>query len=348
MIMNNTVIFTSFLLIAFVCGPVIAQDNIPKTSGFSGFVLGAPGYFNVESNLIVTGSPLLKDVGSPQIESIFAAPSSQSAPAFILGGELDYTFASTRTQLFFGNRLEDILRLDIAFGLGVRQELPDESILAGSFLFTPLQLKFWSDPYIEGEDRKGTDLNFPGFRLRWGRILGTGLELTVTDRFYRFDEEKSGDWLIGEGRLDPAKQPMLDRDGDILRLQALYRIDVKPHRFEPVIRYVNDYHNGAAIANKGFSLQVTYLYLSPKVVLDANLVYGKRKADEVHPVYDKVLDADRWGAALAAFIPVTLFETSGWNVFAGAEVFQENANIDFFDSRIASISAGLIWRYRRP
>ena len=346
---NRKAIFWSVAtLLALAWYPVAAQpDNIPETSGFSGFFLVAPGYFNVESNLIVTGAPLLKDVGEAQIESIFAQPSSQSAPAFIVGGELNYTFASTRTQLFFGNRLEDILRLDIAFGLGVRQELPDESILAASFLFTPLQLKFWSDPYIEGEDRKGTDLNFPGFRLRWGRILGTGLELTVTDRFYRFDEEKSGDWLIGEARLDPNQQPSLNRDGDILILQALYRIDKRPHRFEPAIRYVNDDHNGAAIANKGFTLQVTYLYLSPKVVLDANVVYGKRKADEAHPVYGEVLDADRVGAAVTAFIPVTLFEKRGFSVFVGGEVFQENANIDFFDSRVSSISVGVIWRYRR-
>ena len=143
-------------------------------------------------------------------------------------------------------------------------------------------------------------------------------------------------------------QSLLDRDGDILRLQALYRIDVKPHRFEPAVRYVNDDHNGAAIANKGFSLQLTYLYISPKVVLDANVVYGNRKTDEAHPVYGEVLDSDRLGLALTAFIPVRFFDRDGWNVFVGGEVVRENANIDFFDSRIASLNAGLLWRHRRP
>ena len=119
-------------------------------------------------------------------------------------------------------------------------------------------------------------------------------------------------------------------------------------RFEPAIRYAYDNHKGGAIANSGFSLRLTYLYFSPKVVLDVNLGYGKRKADEAHPVYGEVLDANRWGVALAAFIPVTLFEKSGFSVFVGGEVFRENVNVDFFDSKIASLNVGLIWRHRRP
>ena len=122
-------------------------------------------------------------------------------------------------------------------------------------LLTPLELKFWSDPYIEGEDRTKTDLDFPGVRLRWGRILDTGLELTVTARWYRFDDQKSGDWLVDQGRLNADEQPLLDRDGRVLRVQALYRIVRERHRFEPAIRYVNDAHDGKAIANQGFSLQ---------------------------------------------------------------------------------------------
>jgi len=329
--------------------PVLAQDNIPETSGFSGYVLAGPGYFSVATNSIATGAPLLDDVGNAQIESIFERPASQNAPAFLIGVELNYTVAGTRTQLFLGNRLEDLLRLDLAFGLGARQELPDESILAASFLFTPLELKYWSDPYVEGEDRTKTHLNFPGFRLRWGRILRTGLELTMTARRYRYDDEKSGDWLIGQTRLDPALQPLLERNGDVLRVQALYRVDLKQrHRFEPVIRYVNDAHNGAGVATSGFTLQLTYLYRLPKIVLDANLIYGNRKADEAHPVYGEVLNSDLWGVALTTFIPVELFNNSGWVVFVGGEFFDENMNVDFFDSRIASINAGLMWRHRRP
>ena len=61
--------------------------------------------------------------------------------------------------------------------------------------------------------------------MRWGQVFGTGLELTVTDRLYNYGNDLSGEWLIAEGRLDPAQRSLLDRNGDRLTLQALYRLD---------------------------------------------------------------------------------------------------------------------------
>ncbi len=348
--MKNAFYWICLLLVDLGLHPALAVDSIPATSGFRGFFLAVPGYFNVKSNLIVEGPPLLNDVGNTRVDSIFAPPRSQSAPSFMVGGEVNYTFAGTGTQVFLGNRLEDLLRLDLAFGLGVRQDLGKGGIFGASVLTTPTELEVWSDPYVEGEDRILTEVNRPGFRLRWGRILNTGLELTLTERDYRHDAENSGDWLIGQGRLNPADQPLLRRNGKVWRAQALYRIDTenKRHRFEPAIRYNNDDHDGAAMANQGFTLRMTYLFLSPKVVLDANVIFGSREADAIHPVYGQTLDWDRYGVALTAFIPVKLGNNNRWRIFVGGEFFREKANIDFFDTKIASINAGVFWRYIRP
>jgi len=339
----------TFMLAGLPLGAARAIDSIPKTSGFRGFFLAAPGYFNVESNLIVEGPPLLDDVGNTRIDSIFAPPKSQTAAALILGGEINYTFADTGTQIFLGNRLEDMLRLDLSFGLGVRQDLGNGGIVAASVLTTPTELEVWSDPYVEGEDRTSTKVNRPGFRLRWGRVLNTGLELTLTERDYRHDAENSGDWLIDQGRLDPDDQPLLSREGEVWHAQMLYRIDTenKRHRFEPAIRYNKDDHDGAAVANQGLTLKMTYLYRTPKVVLDANFMLGRREADAMHPVYGQTLDWDRYGVALTAFIPVKFGSSNRWRVFIGAEYFRENANINFFDTKIASVNAGVIWRYKK-
>ena len=333
-------------LLALGWYPVAAQDQIPETSGFSGFFLAGFGQFDVASNLLARGTPLRDDVGHPRIASIFDAPSSNSSPGMVATGEVSYTFSSTRTQLFFGNRLEDLLRLDLVFGLGVRQEIGGAGILAVSALMTPAELQFWADPYVEGEDRQSTDMNFPGFRLRWGQIFGTGLELTITDRFYRFDEESSGDWLISQNRLDPEQQPLLDRNGDILRIQALYRVDVKDrHRFEPAVRWVDDDHDGAAVATTGYSLQLTYLYRSRKVILDAIVAYGSREAKETNPIYRTLLETDRKTAALTAFIPVKKFKSSVLNAVVGGEIYRESTNIEFYDSSIDMIFAGVLWRH---
>ena len=346
--MNNKVLVSCLAtLLVLAWHPVAAQDHIPETSGFSGFVLGSVANVNVASSLLARGAPFMDDVGSTRIESIFDAPSSISSPGVPVTGEINYTFASTRTQVFFGNRLEDLLRLDVVFGLGVRQQIGAAGILAVSYMITPLELQSWADPYVEGEDRLATDLDLPGFRIRWGEIFGTGLELTVTDRFYTYQNESSGDWLIDQGRLDPDQQSLLDREGDILKIQALYRFKVKRHRFEPAIQWEDDYHRGAAIANTGYRVKLTYVYVSPKVIIDANLIYGVRKAKETNPIYGELLDADRMGAAFIAFFPVKRYTSSVLNVFVGGEVFRENANIDFYDSSINMVMVGLLWRHIR-
>ena len=102
------------------------------------------------------------------------------------------------------------------------------------------------------------------------------------------------------------------------------------------------------MANQGFTLRMTYLFLSPKVVLDANVILGSREADAIHPVYGQTLDWNRYGVALTAFIPVKLGNNNRWRIFVGGEFFREDANIDFFDTKIASLNAGVFWRYNRP
>jgi hypothetical protein len=344
-VITATVVVLASLLVA-AGYPILAVDKIPETSGFGGYFLVVPGVFDVSSNMIYSGAPLLDDVANNPIESIFEPPSSQSSAAVPLAGEVNYTFSGTRTQLFFGNRLEDVLRLDVSFGLGVRQELPDKSVMALSVLGTPLDLKLWSDPYVEGENRVKTDLDQPGVRFRWGQMFKTGLEFTAQYRQYEFDEERSGDWLVTEGRLNPASVPLLNRNGNIWRAQFRYRIRTgERHVFEPTLRYTNWDLDGAAVAHAGPSLQLTYLYITPKLVVDLNLLYHVHESDTVHPVYDTVLEADRYAVAVTVFYD--LFKAKRWRAIGNADFARENTNIAFFDSKVIALTVGAIWRHGR-
>ena len=338
----------AFLICIFLSLEGHSQDNIPTTNGFSGYLLTGPGFFSVQSNLLVTGPPLLQDAGYAEIESIYEGPKSKTAFAWPFAGEINYTNAKSRTQFFFGNRLEDILRLDVPFGLGIRQELGDSSIMALSFLSTPTELKFWADPYIEDEERERTVLNFKGVRWRWGRMFKTGLELTATMRWYKHDLEKSGNWLIEEGRLNPADQELLNRDGNVFRAKALYRIDLnRKHRLEPALQMIIDNHKGEAMANDGFAANLTYIYFSPKVVLDINLGYGQRNARGIHPVYNEKADSQRYGGAVMAFVPFKKSKSSVWGFWGTVEIFKEDVKIDFFDSQFSTIMAGVMWRHMK-
>ncbi len=325
-----------------------SQDDIPDSSGYSGYVIFLPGYIQGATNFLYAGPPMIGEVGNKSVGSIFQSPEEKSSIAFGLAGELSHKFKNSRTQFFIGNRLEDILRLDVPFGVGLRQELPDKSILAGSFLFTPLELLMWSDPFVADEDREETYLAYPGVRIRWGRILRTGLEITLTGRRYVYDLEASGKSLIDEGSLPLSEQSKLIRNGNVLKAMVLYRIDLKNHRFEPAFRYVFDFRQGEAIAQSGYSLQLTYIArIKKQTILDFNLLYGQRAAGEVHPIYGKTLESDRFGAAFTTIVPFKKFDSSFLAVLFSLEYLYEDASIDFYDSSFSSVFLGLMWKHIR-
>lgn len=323
-----------------------APISIPTTSGWGGFFLLSPftGGFNARTNTIANGPPFFQYAGYKNIESIFASPASKLAIGPAFATELNYTFAKSKTQLFLGNRMEDLLRLDVPFGLGVRQELKDSSILAFSILFTPIFLNYWQDPFVENEDRKLSRVNFPGVRLIWDRIFKTGLELSTTYRQFQVREENSGQWLVDRGELDPTLQHLLVREGSVFRLQALYRLKINRHRFEPSVRYVDENFDGKAMATKGYVLRLNYIYPTPKVIFEVSLNFGNRKAQAVNPIYNQTLDADRYGAAIAAVMPIKLGNSKRWSIVVAGEYMNENANINFFDSKLNSVLLGLQYR----
>jgi len=119
--------------------------------------------------------------------------------------------------------------------------------------------------------------------------MNTGFNLLTDLRWYRFNEERSGDWLIGEGRLDPSQQSLLERYGKVIRIEGSYRFRLNRHGIQPRIRYVDDDHNGDAMAVNGYDFKLNYGYISPKLLLDFRIGYGYRGGKAVHPVYDNTL-----------------------------------------------------------
>ncbi len=98
------------------------------------------------------------------------------------------------------------------------------------------------------------------------------------------------------------------------------------------------------MAVNGYGFELNYGYLSPKFLLDFKAGYGYRKGKAVHPVYDNTLRTDRFGLTLALIIPTGLFNSRDWNIWITGESLREDANIAFFDARLASIMGGLMWR----
>lgn len=326
----------------------MAQVRIPDSTGFSGYFVVSGGLLNAKTNLIASGAPAIDNVSNRVIRSIDQTPSQVNSSALAFGGELNYTFGRSGTQLYLGNRLEDILRLDAVVGVGIRQRLKNNSIWAVSFLFTPITLKFWEDPYVEGFPRRKTELNFPGFRIRGSNLFGTGLELTASFRRYTFDDERSGVTLLSQGRLQEEDLALLNRNGNTKHFEAAYWFNNKGHSIVPKLQYLIDDHKGKAIANQGYRFQVTYIFASPKFIINTNVRYGKRYFEELHPVYDKKMEGDRFGASLTLSKRIFTMQKSGLYLFLNGEYYGEELNVDFFDSRMSMVGLGLFWQHLRP
>jgi hypothetical protein len=128
------------LLLALIAGrlfaatPGYSMQPIPQDSGFSGFINLGAGGITAKTNMIAGNS--VGNIGKKRIDSLTDSPDSENDVIPLINGELAYTFASTRTQLYFGNSFEDFIRFEASTLAGVRQELPDKSIVALSYVFT--------------------------------------------------------------------------------------------------------------------------------------------------------------------------------------------------------------------
>ena len=87
--------------------------------------------------------------------------------------------------------------------------------------------------------------------------------------------------------------------------------------------------------------------MTKRMLIDANLTYGFRTARETNPIYGRTVETNRIGASVTAFIPLRKFSNSLLSAFAGGEIFNEYANVDFYDSSLAMVMVGVLWRHNR-
>ncbi len=243
--MRRLIIGLMTCALLFTSIPALAIEPIPKESGFSGFVNVGVGYLSLKSNMIAGTD--LGDFGKRTIDSIFDSPDSESNALPLINGELRYTFATTRTQLFLGNQLEDYLRFDFATQLGLRQELSGVGIFGVSFLFSAIPAEVWEDPYVEGRRREETDRTSSGLRLTYDKILGSDLEVEFTWRKIDVDDEFSGRTFLG---LPEFQAERLDREGDQFQLEFLYVFKLgEKHSLIPSFEYARFDLDGDAMSH---------------------------------------------------------------------------------------------------
>ncbi len=202
----------------------------------------------------------------------------------------------------------------------------------------------WEDPYLTGAPREETDRTSTGLRVTWDRIGGSDLEVSVAARDIEIDLEKSGQAQVGV-TITPAEMQLLDRNGDLRVAEVLYRFGRgKNHRLYPAIRFINYELDGAAMANDTVRGQLTYGFRGQRAALTANLFIASSDYDEVNPLYSVKRDDDILGLTLTTFIP-GVFGWENWTGIINAAYFDQDSNIDFYDSKVSVLTFSVLRRF---
>ena len=321
--------------------PGLSLTPMPEESGISGFINIGAGGVTAKSNMIAGND--LADIGNKRIDSLTGDPESKSDAIPVINGELAYTFDSTRTQLFIGNRFEDFIRFQGATLAGIRQELPDKGIVEVGYLFPALPAQVWADPYVVGQDRTKTDRESPGIRLGYDRILGSDLEFRFSWRTIKLDDERSGLTQLG---LTPDQAKLLDREGDSYQFQFFYpfRFAKGKHRLVPDFTYSRFDLDGKAMASDRYQGQLTYLYFGKIFNVATNLVYEFASYDETNPIYLKKREDDVFGASLSVFYK-NLFNVPKMSLVGTVAGFESDANINFYDTTVGFFGLSVLYRF---
>ena len=342
---------TNFLAIAVVTIILLlsanfatALDPIPKESGFSGFIRPGVGYLNYKSNMVA--SFLDYDLSDKKINSLNDSPNSESTAIVNVPFSLQYTFASTRTQLFLGTDLADLIRFDLAQQFGVKQEIGRLGLLQGGILFSGVPAKVWKDPYVVDKNRDETSRTSNGGRIAWDRIFGSQLQLQYTYRKIDVSREKSGNFL----GLTRAEKNLLERNGDRHVGEILYRFRFgQKHMLSPAFIYSYNDRDGDAMKNDAYDFQLTYGYGGDTFTFTGNAFIGQADYDDRNPIYDKKQDDDRYGIQGTLYYKNPwdwrLFGSNPMNFFVGAAFAETDSNIDFYDQEAIMVSGGVFFNW---
>jgi hypothetical protein len=286
------------------------------------------------------------ELSDKKISDIDDEPDSQSTAIVTVPYKIAYTFAGSRTEIFLGTELGDLLSFDTAQQLGVKQEIGSLGVFQAGLLFSGT-VKVWKDPYVTGQNRDETSRQNVGAQLTWDKVFGSNLELEYSLRKVDIGSEKSGEFL----GLTDSEQDRLDRNGTVHRASAGYGFKFGGnHKLTPQITLFYEDLDGEAMANTGVDLQLTYVYDGDPVSLVLNGYVGQADYDKSNPVYDKTREDDRYGASATVYYKNpwgwTLFGSEPMRFFVTGAYYAVDSNIDFYNQEAALGLVGVAFRWK--
>jgi hypothetical protein len=320
-----------------------AIQPIPEKPGWSGFVTLGAGSVTSKTNMLAGIPRYGITLGDQKISSLSNEPSSVTSALPQVNLSINYTF-STRTQLFIGNSLENVVQFDTVTIGGVRQQFADKSILEVSAVSTPVlsPVQVWKDPYVVGVNRQATDRTSRGLRIEYDKIAGSGFGVQYTQRRIDINQELSGTTQLG---LTPGEAQALSRKGDTKRLVGSYQFRHKNKNvFEVRFGRLQEDLDGKAMSGDQNEVQLTHVYLGERFTLASNLFLAHEDYDEINPVFGKTRKDDNLGLGFVVF-DKKIFKSKKWVGQATLVWYNQNSNINFYDASSTIIALGAQYRF---
>ena len=313
-----------------------AIEPLPVEPGWHGYVSPSVVGMEFRDNTVVGLGSL--DIGNERIESLDARPEKETAGSISLSGEVGYMFTDPGVYVFFGNRLEDFLRLDNSSALGARLDTGSLGIFEASALFSLAPTEVWEDPFLTGADRQETDRTSTGARFGLAGIAGSGFDAAVTVRKVEVDEERSGASLPLSG----VERALLRRDGDAARIELLYTWVINPrHILIPSVDAGVYDADGDAVAREGAGIQLTHVYQQGRLRLVSNAAFRQSEFDEVNPVFGLKQDEEEWVLSVTGLYG-NLFDQPNLSGRASLLVAERDSDIGFYDAEATVASVDLL------
>lgn len=343
MFKNGFIVAISAIVLLAGGSVALALDPIPQQSGFSGYIQPGAGYLSISSNTVA--KVLSFDLSDKRIDDLDEEPDSESTAIFTVPFKLAYTFAGSRTEIFLGTEVGDLLAFDTAQQLGVKQGIGSLGVLQAGLLFSG-NVRVWKDPFVTGQNRDDTSRQNVGGQLVWDKIFGSNLELEYSVRKVDIGSERSGEFL----GLTDSEQDRLDRNGTIHRASAGYGFKFGQHTLTPQIAIFSEDLDGEAMANTGVDVQLTYLYDGDPITLVLNGYVGQADFDKSNPVFDETREDDRYGVSAIVYYKNpwgwTLLGSEPMRFFVTGAYYGVDSNIDFYNQEAMLGMGGVAFRWK--
>jgi hypothetical protein len=334
-----------YFVFIFLSLPLLrAQEPIPNSKGWNGYVRLGVGYLHFRNNQVAQF--MSYRLNETQIESIDEVPTPQNTALLTFPLEIGYTFVPYKTHIFIGNQIEDLIRFDVTQQLGFKQRLWSFGTLHTGLLYTGLPTKVWEDPFLTNAERTATARTAFGYLVALDQIGGSGFRVQYAYRDVRLKTERSGASL----NLVSEDQALLDRNGAMHSVKIWYRFFFQQkHRVSPELELISDKRKGEARSRTNYHLAVNYIRNFKKLMFISNARIGWSTYDAVHPVYGVKQFDRKYGLTISTFVAnpwnYKLFGDKPWRFVFTAGYNYVDANIEFYQQRGLLLQTGLFTRW---